>query len=87
MFFVDQDVTDVGDAVVAGRLPYDRVSITGTDSFTFSSNDVVSVVDARVCRKILPLEVSKEAAAEPAESGLNSCVRTTIWCLENSFRR
>lgn len=43
MFFVDQDVADIGDAVVAGRLPYDRVNITGTDPFTFSSNDVVSV--------------------------------------------
>lgn len=40
MFFVDQDVK-VTDAVVAVRLPYDRVNITGTDPFTFSSNDVV----------------------------------------------
>lgn len=40
VFFVDQDV-NVTDAVVAVRLPYDRVNITGTDPFTFSSNDVV----------------------------------------------
>eukprot|EP00752_Nemacystus_decipiens_P010358 g9228.t1 len=40
VFFVDHDV-DVKDAVVAVRLPYDRVNITGTDPFTFSSNDVI----------------------------------------------
>lgn len=40
VFFVDQDV-NVTDAVVAVRLPYDRVNITGTNPFTFSSNDVV----------------------------------------------
>eukprot|EP00752_Nemacystus_decipiens_P005340 g4844.t1 len=40
MFFVDED-TEVTDAVVAVRLPYDRVSIHGTDPFTFSSNDVI----------------------------------------------
>lgn len=43
MFFVDEDM-DVADAVVAVRLPYDRVNITGTDSFTFASNDVVRPV-------------------------------------------
>lgn len=43
MFFVDQNM-DVTDAVVAVRLPYDRVTITGTDPFTFSSNDVVCPV-------------------------------------------
>ncbi|CAM9239041.1 unnamed protein product, partial [Ectocarpus sp. 8 AP-2014] len=40
MFFVDEE-TEVTDAVVAVRLPYDRVNITGTDPFTFSSNDVI----------------------------------------------
>lgn len=57
MFFVDQGV-NVTDAVVAVRLPYDRVSITGTDPFTFLSNDVVSKAVALVgtthslfCRK------------------------------------
>ncbi|CAM9662379.1 unnamed protein product [Ectocarpus sp. 4 AP-2014] len=40
MFFVDQDM-NVTDAVVAVRLPYDRVNITGTNLFTFSSNDVI----------------------------------------------
>ena len=40
VFFVDPDV-NVTDAVVAVRLPYNRVNITGTDSFTFASNDVV----------------------------------------------
>lgn len=42
-FFVDQEES-VTDAVVAVRLPYDRVNITGTDPFTFLSNDVVRVV-------------------------------------------
>lgn len=40
MFFVDEDA-QVADAVVAARLPYDRVNINGTSPFTFSSNDVV----------------------------------------------
>lgn len=40
MFFVDDEV-DVADTVVAVRLPYDRVNITGTDPFTSLSNDVV----------------------------------------------
>lgn len=41
VFFVDQEA-NVEESVVAVRLPYDRVNITGTDPFTFSSNDVVS---------------------------------------------
>lgn len=40
MFFVNDDDA-ITDAVVAARLPYDRVNINGTDPFTFSSNDVV----------------------------------------------
>ncbi|CAM9430767.1 unnamed protein product [Scytosiphon promiscuus] len=40
MFFVDEGEL-VTDAVVAARLPYDRVSIYGTNPFMFSSNDVV----------------------------------------------
>lgn len=47
VFFVDQDV-DVKDAVVAVRLPYDRVNISGTEPFTFLSNDVVSYNQTRV---------------------------------------
>lgn len=46
MFFVDQEES-VADAVVAVRLPYDRVKITGTDPFTFLSNDVVRVARCR----------------------------------------
>ena len=42
MFFVGEE-DNVTDAVVAARLPYDRVNITGTNPFTFSSNDVASV--------------------------------------------
>jgi len=37
VFFVDKDM----EAVVAVRLPYNRVNINGTAPFTFASNDVV----------------------------------------------
>lgn len=52
VFFVDQDV-DVTDAVVAVRLPYDRVNITGTDPFTFLSNDVVSEFTAKIWVRVV----------------------------------
>lgn len=48
MFLVDED-SEVSDAVVAVRLPYDRVNITGTNPFTFASNDVVRSVSRTIC--------------------------------------
>lgn len=41
MFLLPSSDTEVADAVVAARLPYDRVSINGSREFTFLSNDVV----------------------------------------------
>lgn len=39
-FFLDNE-TGVEDAVVAVRLPYERVNISGSTPFSFLSNDVV----------------------------------------------
>lgn len=74
LFFVDQ-AHNVSDAVVAVRLPYDRVNINGTDPFTFSSNDVVRVrLQQGVLVRLAP---TFQKAHSHVSEGLQSRPRST----------
>ena len=54
MFFVDDEIP-LNETVISARLPYDRVNITGTESFTLLSNDVVRGSACAVCRQVQSL--------------------------------